>query len=259
LNQALLFTGMILNGSFEVVLIFAIGAALFWLFFYFIWIGIHWVRWLTAFWWGAWGFALLIWAFRDSNTLEMFSGSYAAVVAVCLGFVPSVYHFAERQRETKRVLEMIGIAIVVMMLIASLALGIFGLAAYKLQIQREARSFADEAFQRVFAHHDTYFLLETASDDLMQKQGRLRLTRFLQHETIYGGDIHDIKPATTFLWFSYAFPATLVAHADAASKGTGARGPVELRMRLQQPVRDWRIENIWWFDPRTQPGATKNR
>jgi hypothetical protein len=251
LNQALLFTAMALNGAVEVVLIFAIGAALFWLLFYLIWIGIHWVRWLTAFCWGAWGFALLIWAFRDSNALEMFSGSYAMALAICLGFVPSVYYFAQRQRETKRVFEMIGVAVVVLMLVASLAMGIFGLSAYKLQIQREACSFADEAFQRVFARHDTYFLLDAASDDLMQKEGRLRLTKFLQHEYIYGGDVHDIQPATTFLWFSYAFPMTLVAHAEAASEGKGAKGPVELHMRMKQPVKDWRIDTIWWFDPRS--------
>ena len=154
---------------------------------------------------------------------------------------------------------MIGVAVVVLMLVASLAMGIFGLSAYKLQIQREACSFADQAFQRIFARHDTYFFLDVASDELMQKEGRLRLTKFLQHEYIYGGDVHDIQPATTFLWFSYAFPVTLVAHAEAASEGKGVRGPVELHMRIEQPVRDWRIDMIWWFDPRSVPRAQKTR
>jgi hypothetical protein len=251
LNQALLFAAMVLNGALEVVLIFAMGAALFWLLFYLIWIGIHWVRWLSAFCWGAWGFALLIWAFRDSNVIEMFCGAYAVVVAACLGFVPSVYFFAQRQRATKRVFEMIGVAVIVLMLVASLAMGIFGLSVYKLQIQREAASFANEAFERIFARHDTYFLLDAASDELMKREGRLRLTRFLQHETIYGGDIDDIQPARTFLWFSYAFPATLIAHAEAASEGRNTHGPIELHMRFVQPVRDWRIDAIWWLDPQS--------
>src|ERR1700759_3079105 len=64
-NQALLFGLMVLNGVIESLLAFGITAAFFWLFFYLIWIGVHWVRWFTAFCWGVWGFALLIWAFRD--------------------------------------------------------------------------------------------------------------------------------------------------------------------------------------------------
>jgi hypothetical protein len=254
-NQAVLFAWMVLNGAIEVVLVFGIGAALFWLQFYLIWIGIHWVRWFVALCWGIWGFALLIWAFRDSNVFEMFSGSYSVVVAVCLGFVPSVYFFALRQRESKRIFEMVGVAVVVLMLIASLTLGIIGLSFYKIQAQREARSFADDAFQRIFTRHDTYFLLDAASDQLMKKEGRFRLTRFLQHETVYGGDIQNIQPANTVLWFSYTFPARIVAHAEVASEGKNSRGPIELRMRIQQPIKDWRIDTIGWFDPRSVRSA----
>src|SRR5437764_1996845 len=97
LNQILLFGLMILNGAIEALLTFGFGAALFWLQFYFIWIGVHWVRWMNAAFTGIWGLALLIWGFLDSNTFEALSGTYALVVASCLAIVPSIYFFAERQ------------------------------------------------------------------------------------------------------------------------------------------------------------------
>jgi hypothetical protein len=250
LNQALLFGVMVLNGALEVVLTFGIGAALFWLCFYLIWIGIHWVRWVTAFCWGAWGLALLVWSLRDSSEMEMFSGTLAVVVAVCLGFVPSVYFFAQRQRETRRVFEMVEVGAVVVILILSLTMTMFALSAYKLQLQGAALSFADQTFQRIFTQHDTYFLLENASDDLLKKEGRLRMTRFLQYTTMQAGDVHNIHPAEGWLWFSYAFPATLVAHAEIRSQGEGTKGPLELRMRTEQLANEWRIHDIQWFDPR---------
>src|SRR5438105_10984760 len=70
LLQCLLAIGLALSGNLDRIFFFGLAAVLFWLQFYFVWIGVRWLRWL----WGAWnvatGFCLIIWAWRDLSAIE---------------------------------------------------------------------------------------------------------------------------------------------------------------------------------------------
>src|ERR1700731_824030 len=63
--QALLFAAGIVLGDTEGLVKLATVSVLFWLQFYFIWIGVSWVRWMAGAWAGAVGFVYLIWGWRD--------------------------------------------------------------------------------------------------------------------------------------------------------------------------------------------------
>src|SRR3978361_2261983 len=76
LNQSLIFGADILSGNIEHLLGLGLFALLFWLQFYFIWVGIHWVRWLNAAFSGLAGFAFLIRGMRDGVPLLGPSGAY---------------------------------------------------------------------------------------------------------------------------------------------------------------------------------------
>ena len=169
--QCLSFWGLVLAGDIQRMLGLGIFVLLFWLQFYFIWIGVHWVRWLNGGWSALWGFALLIWGFRDGSPLALVVGVYSLVVGCYLGFAPSVYFFAKRQRESVRWMESLVVAAVFLLLLGSLGAGVLGLIGYKARLEQEARRFADSAFTRIFADHDTYFLLDNSSDRLLAAPG----------------------------------------------------------------------------------------
>jgi hypothetical protein len=249
ISDIILLGDMMLKGNIEALLAFGVLAMLFWLQFYFIWIGVHWVRWLAASLCGLSGLFQLVWSLEDWSSLTLFSGAYAVVVAAYLGFSPSVYFFAQRQRETKQWATSLAVAAVSLLVVVSLGCGILGLLAYKAQLETGAREFGDLAFQRVFTNHDTYFLLDHATDDALKNNGRARLTGFLQDATIRAGNVRDIKPCTVAIRFSYAFPTTFVVEGQLATQGVGERGRIELLMRVDQITNDWRIDDIGWIYP----------
>jgi hypothetical protein len=48
--QSLILAASILLGNIERFLIFGVGTVFFWLLFYLVWIGVHWIRWLLGGW-----------------------------------------------------------------------------------------------------------------------------------------------------------------------------------------------------------------
>jgi hypothetical protein len=100
----------VLLGQIERVLAAAIGGIVFWLLFYFIWIGVHWVRWICGGSMALLAFAHLIWGIRDGNLIRLISGSLNFPVAAYLALAPSVYFFALRQKERVRWKESLAVA-----------------------------------------------------------------------------------------------------------------------------------------------------
>jgi hypothetical protein len=252
LSQAFVVVSGILAGFLEFVLVQGIVALIFWLQFYFIWIGIHWVRWFNGGLSALYGFALVIWGFRDGNPISWITGVYSFVVGCYLAFAPSVYFFAKRQRETVRRGESLAIAFVFLVLFGTLVAGIFGLVASRAGLEREARAFADTAFRRIFTDHDTEFLLDHASDRLLKNAGgRAELTRFLQHATMGAGDVHDIHEPALFgpLRVRYSFPLKLVSDGTMTSFGMGQRSRIRMMLMVGDDNGEWQIHEIrWWSD-----------
>ena len=220
--QCLSFWGLIITGDIERVLVAGIVCLVFWLSYYFIWIGVHWVRWLIGGWNALVGFVLIIWGVRDGMGFAILIGLYSLGVGAYLGLAPAVYFFAKRQRESVRWGESLVIAAVFLLLLGSLTAGVLGLLGHKANVEREARKFADTAFKRIFTEHDTYFLLEHATENLLQiGGGRAGLSKFLQDATIRAGDVQDIKPAEGRLRFWYVFPWHFGSQGENEGHGRG--------------------------------------
>jgi hypothetical protein len=250
LSQGFVLLSGIIAGYIEFVLVQGIVSLLFWFQFYFIWIGIHWVRWFNGGLNALYGFALLIWGFRDGNTISGIIGLYSLVVGCYMAFAPSVYFFAKRQRETVRRGEALAIALVFLVLLGTLFAGIFGLVGYRAALEREARDFADIAFRRIFTDHDTQFLIEHASDRLLKNPGgRAELTRFLQGATMGAGDVHDVQAPAGSLRFRYSFPLQLTTEGPMMSVGMGRRSRIRMMLIVGDANGAWQIHEIrWWAD-----------
>ncbi len=214
--------------------------ALFWLQFYFIWIGVSWVRWMQAGLGGLAGFALISWGLRDGMVLWVALGIVSFALAAYLGLAPSVYFFARHQRERRRWTDVLAVVAVFLLLLVSLGAGIAGLRGYRTSRMTEAQKFADHAFRHIFTEHDTQFLLTHTTTRLMKEGGGVGgLTKFLQVTTMRAGDVYEIKPASTTLQRWYKFPFGVGTYGDATSEGIGERGPVKLWMRIGEDGPDW--------------------
>ncbi|HZE57105.1 MAG TPA: hypothetical protein VE031_04570 [Chthoniobacterales bacterium] len=249
LFQALVLGYGIITGLIEFVLVHALASVIFWLQFYLIWIGIHWLRWLNGGWNALCGFALLIWALRDRAPVPAVLGAYLLMIGCYMGFAPSVYFFAKRQKEKVRWMESLAIAGVFLLLLGAVYAGVLGLAGYKAGLERQAREFANTAFRRLFAQHDTYYLLDHVTDQVLSEpHGRDRLTRFLQGTTMQAGDVRDIEPAVGSVRFWYSFPFDLASEAQMTTHARAERGSnIGMQLVLIEAHGDWKIQYVRWY------------
>jgi hypothetical protein len=246
LTQALLIGSQLLAGRVDVMLVVAVSALLWWLMFYFIWIGVHWVRWLNAGLAGLLAFANLIWGIVYGNPLRLIDGVIGLPIAAYLGLAPSVYFFALRQKETVRWKESLAVGAVFALLLVSFGTAIFTLGTYKAHLQRRAHEFADRSFQRLFVEGDAEFLKNNVTARLMQEEGWDRLSWFMADRYLRVGNAQDLRPARGDLQFWYGFPVAVVAHGRMSTEAVGQEGPVRLHIQVVQVGGEWQIDSIWW-------------
>jgi hypothetical protein len=245
----------VLLGQIERVLAAAIGGIVFWLLFYFIWIGVHWVRWICGGSMALLAFAHLIWGIRDGNLIRLINGSLNLPISAYLALAPSVYFFALRQKERVRWKESLAVAAVFALLFVSAATTITALLGYKAQLQERGQVFADRAFRRIFIDGDSSFLRSHTTERLMKEEGWERLSWFMADRYMRIGEARNIRPARGQLQFWYQFPATLVPHGRMSTYAESDQGPVQLTVVLGGGGGDWRIDGIWWryIDPAVLP------
>jgi hypothetical protein len=246
LVQALLFALAVSAGNVEHILILGIAVTLFWLLFYFVWIGVHWIRWI---WGGAnliLGFALLIWAWRDNNGFGAWLGAISLIVGsyLCLG--PSVYFFAKRQRETIRWTESLLVGAVCILILLSIGAASLGLLGYRHQRLEEACAFAMQASQRIYVDHDVDWVWAHATQHSLERGGRDRVAAFLDYTRRQLGQARKVEPANGMVQIRFHFPATIQAQAEIISKAEMWNGPVELRFLLWDLGAGWQIEHMRW-------------
>jgi hypothetical protein len=245
--QALMFAAGIVLGETEGLLGLAAVSVLFWLQFYFIWIGIDWIRWLAGAWSGLVGFAYFIWGWRDGNAVLIVFGCINLLIGTYLCLSPSVYFFAKRQQERRNWLRSLTVAAVFALLFVSFYFGSVGLFAYKHQLEVDAREYAEDAVRKLFTDHDTSFFLTNLAKEALEKNGGTEFaTRFLQHATLEAGDVHDIEPVIGKLKLTYHFPRKLDCVGMMTTHGLGEHGRLQIYLRIVEFGRGWQITDVAW-------------
>jgi hypothetical protein len=247
INQGLVLGDLIVRGFLDPLIFSGAVAALFWLQFYFIWIGVTWIRWVHAGLVILVGFALTIWGIRDGVYLWTGVGLFNFVLGAYLGLAPAVFFFGKHQQERRSWAEVLVVGLVFVLVLASFAAGIVGLAGYRAARLADAREFADRAFRHIYAEHDTQFLTEHATARLMNEGGGVPgLSRFLQDATMRAGDVHDIHPGVPVLRSWHRFPLNLGFYGEVTAEGVGDRGGIQLAMRIGEDGHGWQIDAVWW-------------
>jgi hypothetical protein len=245
--QGLDLTAQISFGNIELLLPTVSGFVFFWLQFYLIWIGINWVRWFATAWCGVVGFVLLMRGLFDGNSFFVVFGCINLIVGSYLGLSPSVYFFAKRQRERRNWILSLSVAAIFGLMFLSFFIGSIGLSVYKAQLEAEGGHFADEAFRRIFTDHDAEFLLDRMTDGCVAAGGgREQWTMFLQRTALQIGGVRDIKRVWTRLNLTYGFHTGFGCTGTVTAQGTGAAGPIQLRLDIVQSDQDWQIETLEW-------------
>lgn len=245
-TQGLVLSVEILSGNIERLLSLAIGVTFFWLLFYLIWIGVHWVRWI----WGALnliaGFFLLIWSWRDDNVFEFLGGGISLIIGsyLCLG--PSVYFFAKHQREFVRWKEALLFGAVCVLALSSVGAAAFGLFAYRAEQLREACALADEASQHIYVDYDFDWIISHVTEHSLEKNGRARMEGSLAYTKEALGQAKGIKPATGVIQLRFKFPNTFLETAEATFEAETPAGPVRLGALLWNFRSRWEIEHVGW-------------
>lgn len=252
LTHLLTIGSQLLIGNVELLLAISVGAIAFWLSFYFIWIGVHWVRWLCGGFSCLLGFAKLIWGWRDGSSLLLIDGTISLVTGAYLGFAPSVYFFALRQKETVRWKETLAVAAVFALLLTSACVTMAGLSTYKGQLEQRGREFADQVFRRVFMEGDSAFLKTHVTDRLLQEAGWERLSRLVGSRYMQTGEARDLQPSQGRLRFWLRLPFTLVAEGVMSTQANTEKGPVVFHLRIGGTRGEWQIDAIGG-DPSRRP------
>lgn len=249
LIQLFLIGSQLLAGNLELVIYLMVGAILFWLAFYFIWIGVHWVRWLAGGWSCLFGFAQLIWGVRDGSVLLLVDGTIGFAAGAYLALAPSVYFFAQHQRARSRGLENLIVAAVMFILLASCAVSAVGFWAYRSAREAEGRKFANQAFRQIFADHDQDYLINHATARTLQRDGKLRWQVMMTNLYMRCGRVHDLQPARGWMRCRLRWPATLVTEGRMFAEGIGDGGPLPLQLDLGEAGGEWQIDGVWWRYP----------
>lgn len=244
--QALIFYAGIMMGDLQALLVFSSICVVFWLPFYFIWIGVHWIRWLIGALAGLSGFWSLIWGWRDENGVLVLVGAINFLIAAYFCLSSSVYFFAKRQSEKRNWLHSLVVGAVFVLLLATFFLGSLGLFAYKTRLQADAVEFVDEAAEHIYSNEERDWLLTHSTENWLVELKGENLDAFFSLMNRRPGPVLQITPASGPVHLVYHFPSQFTFMADLAADGKSGYGPVRLHFFILNSSQGWRIEKTWW-------------
>jgi hypothetical protein len=244
--QGLVIAAFEISGNVERLVWFGISVVFFWLLFYFVWIGVQWLRWV----WGGWdllsGFCFLIWAWRDESGVETVFGTAGLLIGFFLCFSPSIYFFAKRQRETVRWTESLLIAGACLLSLLSIGAVIIGLSAFRELQAQDACVFAQEVNQRIYMDRDFDWVQRHVTPASFQQNGRERLRYFFEANAKQLGQVSRISPARAQIRLQFKLPFNLRSDALVHSTAETNSGPVELHEILLDNGSTWQLDRMWW-------------
>ena len=245
LLQAAVFIAAVKAGNIEAIVLFSSICAVFWLLCYFIWIGVHWIRWLAGAWSGLNAFILLIWALTDSNGLFATIGSINLIIAAYLCFSSSVFFFAKHQQEKRNWLHSLAVGTVFVLLFLTFFAGGIGLLVYHARLYADAVHFADQAAEHIYTDQDSEWMFANFSADEIAAVSPESLRGFFRDNVGRIGPVLQISPPSGTVWFIYHFPAEIIARAELSAEGKSSFGPVRLHFSISDPGDGWKIDRTW--------------
>ncbi len=233
-------------GNLEAVIGFAAFCAVFWLQFYFIWIGVNWIRWLAGAWLGLSGFCFLIWALRDGDLLLGAAGATNLLIATYFCLSSSVYFFARQQRENRSWLHS-GMVVAALVLVSfTFFMGAVGLFAYRAHAQAAAIEFTQEAAEHIYGEQDRDWMFAHLSPVDVAASTPESLNAFFVQNVGRLGPVLQISTPTASVRVIYHFPTQFISRAQLAAEGKSSFGPVRVHFWIADYGNGWQIDRTWW-------------
>lgn len=255
--QVLRLWATLTGGNLNAFLALAAFCSVFWLLFYFIWIGVNWIRWAAGAWTGFNGLAYLIWAARDNGWFAV-AGSIDLLIAIYFCFSSSVYFFAKRQRENRSWFRSGIIAGLFVFLCMTFAATAVGLVQYEKYMQTAAIEFGTEALQRMYGDQDRHWLMEHSTPEaLSNREGRGVMSVF-DEANRYVGPVHQISAASGQARIFYRLPVTFISVANLVADGESNYGHTCLYLAIINLGQNWQVQGTWWEHPGTTRGDCKS-
>jgi hypothetical protein len=246
LLQTSVFVANIMDGNIEAVLAFGSVCAVFWLQFYFIWIGVQWIRWVVGAWAGLGGFCSLIWGWRDGNGLLILVGVINLLIGSYFCLSSSVYFFAKRQQERRSWLHSLVIAGVFVLLFLTFVIGTIGLFGYRARTYADAIQFVDEAAEHIYTDQDREWMFAHLSPVDLAAGTQESLNAFFAQNVGRLGPVLQISTPTGPLRLIYHFPVQFTSKAQLAAEGKSGYGPVRIYFWISDTGEGWKIDRTWW-------------
>jgi hypothetical protein len=232
--------------SIEVTAVAALSCVIFWFLFYFVWIGIHWVRWL----WGLWdlvtGFCLLVWGLRDTNSFQLLFGGLSFVIGFMLCLSPSIYFFAVRQRESVRWFEASLMGGACLLLMAAIIVSLVLFIGVREGWRRDAAAFATEVNLHAYQDNDADWFAGRVTADALQRNGPEGMKSFCWANRLELGRIETFDPPKSRVMIRLTWPIDLTATAWVDCRAPARRRDIEIHEILVGQRGDWRIYRMWW-------------
>lgn len=249
-TDAVALTELVLSALPVFLTIYVAYRLLFWLQFYCIWIGVHWVRWFLGGLLVIFGFCQFIWSFDSGSGLMGSVGVFYIVTGIFLAVAPPVYQFAVRQKENRNWPEMIGTAVVGAILFTGLTAGVLALLRFQELYRRDAARFADLAFDSIYRHQDEDFLVRHASARAWTlPNAQQQMASFAMNALANGGSADDIEPANGLMLLRYRFPFTVWSTGNIRAQGSGPYGAIIFQVQIVGQPGSWEIDSIGWYYP----------
>jgi len=246
LLQGQIVVGHILDGNIEWVIAFTSACVLFWLLFYFIWIGVHWIRWLIGAFAGFVGFWSLIWGWRDGDPGLLVFAAVNLLIASYSCLSSSVYFFAKRQREIRSWVQALMVAVVFLLLLATFVIGSVGLLVYRAREQVDATEFVTEADQHIYTDQDRDWMVAHLAPADVAASTPESLNAFFAQNVARLGPVLQISAPAGSVRIIYHFPAQFISRAQFAAEGKSSYGPVRVHFWIADYGNGWQIDRTWW-------------
>lgn len=244
-------------GNLEGLLGFAAFCAVFWLLFYLIWIGVNWIRWLAGAWLGLSGFCFLIWGFRDEDVVTGTAGGINLVIATYFCLSPSVYFFAQRQRENRSWLHS-GIAVGALALLSfAFFIGALGLVAYQAHAQSDASEFTREAAEYIYGDYNRDWLLQHLTSQAGESTEDRSPIDVFDEASEFMGPVTQISVTKAETRVLYRFPFAIIWEAHLVADGISAYGHARLYFFVVDSGHGWQLQSTWWEHPGTPMPETE--
>ncbi|MDQ2868192.1 MAG: hypothetical protein M3R59_07265 [Verrucomicrobiota bacterium] len=227
----------------------------FWLQFYFVWIGVQWLRWV----WGAWtmlvGFWLAICGWSYSIPFEIVAGLASLLMGAFL-LSPAVYFFAKHQKERLSWKRALVVGLACLLLLGNVvAISLF-VAVVRFQRQREANEFAQSAVSEIFANRDRAWTLAHLSPESKRADNATMVDQFFAAVASKIKGFQQVGSPSTLTATQLEFPFTFQSQSDALVEADTDDTPIRMHFILQNRGDRWEIAGFsWHYATLTPPGG----